>query len=362
MQQSRTRPHPHAVHRQAGVAGNAVYRRPLELGCLLPHPLHPSHRALSLADTIAVLDRRVLRKAVDRADRLTIAGLLKQSGYRTACVGKWHLGWDWPIPDKDKKLFFAKPKKPVTAPSDEQKSLWREVFRQPIGGGPTTRGFDLYFGTDVPNWPPFCFVENDHTVGIPSEFLPASLLKNNQASEQGPALPGWTLEPILPTLADRACRFIEESSQEKKPFFLYLPLTAPHTPLAVSNAWKNKSGLNAYADFVMETDAVVGQVLAAIDKSDAAHHTLVVFTSDNGCAPTLGLLNSSARGIFPAGHFAAIRVMPGKVGIACRSWSAGRAWFRREAAATSLCSSLTSSRRSLKSWEPVCRTIVPKTA
>jgi arylsulfatase A-like enzyme len=236
-------------------------------------------------------------------DRLTIAGLLKQNGYRTACVGKWHLGWDWPVPDEGKKLFFAKPKKSVTAPSEEQKALWREVFRQPIAGGPTTRGFDLYFGTDVPNWPPYCFIENDHTVGIPSDFLPGPLLTNNQASDQGPALPGWTLEPILPALADRACRFIEESAQEKKPFFLYLPLTAPHTPLAVSDAWKNKSGLNTYADFVMETDAVVGQVLAAVERSHAAHNTLVVFTSDNGCAPYIGVAELERKGHFPSGPF-----------------------------------------------------------
>ena len=93
----------------------------------------------------------------------------------------------------------------------------------------------------------------------------------------------------------------------------------------MSDAWKNKSGLNTYADFVMETDAVVGQVLAAVERSHAAQNTLIVFTSDNGWRLTSALLNSSARGIFPADHFAAIRVMSGKAGIACRSWSAGRA-------------------------------------
>ena len=228
-------------------------------------------------------------------------------------------------PGRSKKLFLAKPKKSVTAPARNKRRCGGMSSVSRLPAGPTTRGFDQYFGTDVPNWPPYCFIVNDHTVGIPSEFLPARLLTNNQASDQGPALPGWTLEPILPTLALRACRFIEESAHDKKPFFLYLPLTAPHTPLAVSDAWKNKSGLNTYADFVMETDAVVGQVLGAIERTHAADNTLVVFTSDNGCALHRGCGTGAARGIFPADHFAATRAMSGKAGIACRSWSAGRA-------------------------------------
>ena len=77
-----------------------------------------------------------------------------------------------------------------------------------------------YFGTDVPNWPPFCFIEDDRTVGIPSAEMPPQLLKNNQASKQGPALPGWKLERILPTLGERASKYIAESAPKDAPYFL----------------------------------------------------------------------------------------------------------------------------------------------
>ena len=78
------------------------------------------------------------------AGRLTVGALLQQHGYHTACIGKWHLGWDWPS------------------------AGGRKVFDRPIANGPTTRGFDYYFGTDVPNYPPYCFIENDRTVGLPT--------------------------------------------------------------------------------------------------------------------------------------------------------------------------------------------------
>jgi arylsulfatase A len=239
-------------------------------------------------------------------DRVTIATLAKQHGYRTACIGKWHLGWDWPIPTERATRFKEKPQGQANA-TETHRAVWREVFSQPIAGGPTTRGFDSYFGTDVPNHPPFCFIENDRTVGIPSEFLAPELLKNNQASIQGPALKDWTLEPILPTLADRAMKFITQSASNDQPalndqpFLLYLPFTSPHTPLSVNDAWKGKSGLNLYADFVMETDAVVGQVLDALEKSGAAENTIVFFTSDNGCAPYIGVGDLEKMGHFPSG-------------------------------------------------------------
>jgi len=233
-------------------------------------------------------------------DRATIATLARQRGYCTACIGKWHLGRDWGVSPEQRALFHVAKNTP--AATDAHRAAWREVFSKPIPGGPTTRGFDEYFGTDVPNWPPYCFIENDRTIGIPTELLPAALLTDHLASLQGPALAGWKLEPILPALGDRACDFIARQAREKQPFLLYMPLTSPHTPLAVNDPWKGKSGLGlAYPDFVMETDAVVGRVLDAIQKNGIAGNALVFFTSDNGCAPYIGAKAMEAQGHFPSG-------------------------------------------------------------
>lgn len=240
--------------------------------------------------------------------RLTIGKLAQQHGYHTACIGKWHLGSDWPILDEQKVHFTGFGGKAggggqvTTTLTDAHRETWKVVFSQRIPGGPTERGFDEYFGTDVPNWPPYCFIENDRTVGIPSELLPASKLVKNQASLQGPALPDWQLEGILPALATRAEKFIQTQSVAKKPFLLYLPLTSPHTPLAVNAEWKGKSGLSSdYADLVMETDAVLGRVLAALKAGGVENDTFVLFTSDNGCASYIGVKEMEKQGHYPSG-------------------------------------------------------------
>jgi arylsulfatase A-like enzyme len=242
------------------------------------------------------------------ADRLTIAGLARRHGYHTACVGKWHLGWDWPIAADEMKHFrglggqAGGGGKVVTEATPEQVAAWKNVFARRIPGGPTTRGFDEYFGTDVPNWPPYCFIENDRTVGVPTTLQAAADFVRTQASLQGPAVPGWKLDAILPALADRACEVIAKQAKAGKPFLLYLPLTAPHTPVAVARDWQGKSDLkHPYADFVMQTDATVGRILDALKAAGVADNTLVVFVSDNGCSKVIGPQQLEAKGHFPSG-------------------------------------------------------------
>lgn len=241
---------------------------------------------------------------VIQPERMTIGSLAKENGYATACIGKWHLGWNWAIPISQKRYFKTtgyNGKKDLKA-SENHRIAWRDVFSKPITGGPTSVGFDQYFGTDVPNWPPYCFIENDRTLGIPSEFADPRLFIKNQASQQGPSIPGWKLEPILPTLAERACGYIEQQAETKTPFLLYLPLTSPHTPLSVNQQWIGRSKLNLYADFVMETDAAVGKVLSSIKACGLEKETLVIFTSDNGCAPYIGVTDLESKGHYPSGE------------------------------------------------------------
>ncbi len=207
-------------------------------------------------------------------DKLTLGGMLRERGYSTACIGKWHLGWDWATTDGtsiNDRLAIGDRNPDVRDPFGAKIN-----FTVPIEGGPITRGFDYYFGDDVPNFPPYCFIENDRTVGIPTAQKPDGMFGMN-----GPMQEGWQLENVMPTITKRAVDYIEKADAAS-PFFLYFPLTAPHTPIAPTAEFIGKSEAHRYGDFVVEVDWTVGQVMDALERSGQAENTIVVFTSDNG--------------------------------------------------------------------------------
>ncbi|MHC4727747.1 MAG: sulfatase family protein, partial [Planctomycetota bacterium] len=213
------------------------------------------------------------------ANRLTIGKLLKVHGYDTACIGKWHLGMDWPTIDGKEPVGIGK-----TNVADSGSNV---DFNKPIANGPTSRGFDYYFGTAVPNFPPYCFIENELTVGIPT-----GKKSKDMFGSPGPMLEGWRLEEILPGLERKAVEYIDAKGGSVnnptfrqtagRPFFLYVPLTAPHTPIAPARQFKGKSKAGAYGDFICQVDHVVGQVMDALKRNGLAESTLIIFTSDNG--------------------------------------------------------------------------------
>lgn len=207
-------------------------------------------------------------------DRLTAPALLRQHGYVTACIGKWHLG-----------LTFA-----ATSGGEGMDPT------KAIQNGPTTRGFDDYFGISASlDMPPFAFIENDHFTEVPSV--------EKTFVRKGIAAPGFEAVDVLPTLTRRAVKYVEARAADKKPFFLYLALNSPHTPIVPTKKWQNKSGLNAYGDYVMQTDATVGLVLTALDKLKLADRTLVIVTSDNGCSPHANFPLLESKGHYPSCHF-----------------------------------------------------------
>jgi len=220
-------------------------------------------------------------------NRPTVAGFLSGQGYTTCVIGKWHLGLGW------QKL--AKPRKATTGPT--QGKGWDIDYSKPVTDGPLTHGFthDFLYPASL-DMPPYTYLRDDKSVGIPT------VTKAFKTPHRpGPALADFEAVRCLDDFAREARAFIGGCAEAKKPFFLYLPLTSPHTPIIPSKKWQGKSGFGEYMDFVMETDWVVGEVLDELDKRGVADNTFFVFTSDNGCSPSAHIPELVKKGHDPCG-------------------------------------------------------------
>jgi arylsulfatase A-like enzyme len=218
--------------------------------------------------------------------RLTVPMLLGERGYATACVGKWHLGLGWA-------------RKPRPAGDAGNPAEGDDVdFAKPLSGGAHTAGFDYsYIIPSSLDIPPYCYVEDGRlvepcTVQVPRSERPAFW-------RAGWSAPSFRHETCLLELTKKAVAYIEKraagaappggsrlrrgESPPRRPFFLYFPLTSPHTPHVPREPFRGKSRAGEYGDFVVETDWTVGQVLEALRRGGLEENTLVIFTSDNGC-------------------------------------------------------------------------------
>jgi len=201
--------------------------------------------------------------------RLTMPEMLKSKGYATACIGKWHLGWNWNAIRKSKG----------NGPGDFD-------WSKPIPDGPLAHGFDHYFGDEVINFPPYAWIEDDRMAQVPDTMMDPKKWKpikeGNWECRPGPMVTGWDPYEVLPTLTRKGVEYIHSRKGKSEPFFLYFPFPSPHAPIIPNDAFDGKSKAGPYGDFVVETDDCVGKLLAALDGAGLAENTIVVFTADNG--------------------------------------------------------------------------------
>ena len=207
--------------------------------------------------------------------RETIASMLQKKGYQTACVGKWHLGLDWQT-----KKAGEKADKGGVYPDGGNVDFSKTT------PGPKLAGFDYSFIIPASlDMEPYCFVKNGQVLGLPMQPYEGEpeLTEGrhiNRFHRGGVIAQDFTVENTLPTFVSEAEGFIQENKD--KPFFLYFPLNSPHTPWVPVAPFKGSSDVGLYGDFVAQTDAAVGRIVALLDRLNLSESTLIVFTSDNG--------------------------------------------------------------------------------
>ncbi|HPC98318.1 MAG TPA: arylsulfatase [Bacteroidales bacterium] len=221
-------------------------------------------------------------KALIPRERNTIADMLRKSGYNTACIGKWHLGWNW---------------------NNIEKGNDSVDFSKPITEGPVERGFDYFFGFNGSlDMPPYIYVENNKPTSLPDRVTTGNNITYGKPGydgsmwREGPTGSDFFHIECTPEFFRRAGNYIYEKAKDKKPYFLYLALPSPHTPILPTEEFKGKSGVNYYADFIMMIDEAIGKLLNVIEETGESKNTIIIFTSDNGTAPWADIETLKAKG------------------------------------------------------------------
>ena len=212
-------------------------------------------------------------------DEMTLASLLKEQGYTTKMIGKWHLGFEMDQWGKRPAFDFSKP----------------------LNGGPVDRGFDSFYGIHSSlGASPLCDIRDRNVVGFPTEKGTVNKYRGEGKPVEVKVMmsPGYRPEDASPSFCREAIELIHAhaAAKEPKPLFLYYASPIPHQPWVPSAAFKGKSGAGGYGDFVMQLDDVVGQINNALKETGLDKNTLLIFTSDNGASPP------AVKGMAAVGH------------------------------------------------------------
>jgi arylsulfatase A len=193
-----------------------------------------------------------------KEEQLTLGEMLQDQGYTTACIGKWHLGWDWDA---------------IRKPNTPKDSIQPEDFdwSMPIPDGPLAHGFDHYFGDTVINFPPYAWIVNDRLPRAPDTVITGEFeepaKEGNWECRAGPGLSDWDFYEVLPELTRKSADWVRSRKGDEQPFFLYASFPSPHAPIIPNDEFDGRSEAGPYGDFVYQTDYACGEILKALEES-----------------------------------------------------------------------------------------------